>query len=252
MKILILCASDRSNVKVALTILKYICKTKDNISVCVIDNDKNILEFLKKKKIKIKKNYKDFLKNKVRTNDFDWLLNIWSPLILKKEFLKKFRNNLNLHPSYLPFSKGKDPYVWTVQNEVPVGVTIHEMTEKLDSGRFYLRKKYSLNFPLTGGDVFNFTLRKCVDEFIKNWNKIKTKKVKLKEYPIKINKVFKRLDLINDNFIDLDQKKNFFIKNLLLKILSQDFDFLKMQIKYKKKIFDAKLLLDESKKKIWL
>ena len=53
MKILILCASDRSNVKVALTILKYICKTKDSISVCVIDNDKNILEFLKKKKNKI-------------------------------------------------------------------------------------------------------------------------------------------------------------------------------------------------------
>ena len=55
MKILILCASDRSNVKVALTILKYICKTKDNISVCVIDNDKNILEFLKKKKLNLKK-----------------------------------------------------------------------------------------------------------------------------------------------------------------------------------------------------
>ena len=55
MKILILCASDRSNVKVALTILKYICKTNDNISVCVVDNDKNILEFLKKKKLNLKK-----------------------------------------------------------------------------------------------------------------------------------------------------------------------------------------------------
>ena len=137
MKLLILCAGDRSNNKVSLTILKYIYKKKDNITVCVIDNNKEILGFLKKNKIKFKKNYKDFLKYNLKSNDFDWLLNIWSPLILKKEFLKKFRNNLNLHPSYLPYSKGKDPYVWTVQNEFPVGVTIHEMTEKLDSGRFH-------------------------------------------------------------------------------------------------------------------
>ena len=55
MKILVLCASDRSNVKVALTILKYLNKTKDNLTVCVIDNNKNIVEFLKKNKIEYKK-----------------------------------------------------------------------------------------------------------------------------------------------------------------------------------------------------
>ena len=71
----------------------------------------------------------------MQTDSYDWLLNIWSPLIYKIKILKKIKKNLNLHPSYLPFAKGKDPYVWTVQNEVPVGVTIHEMTEKLDSGR---------------------------------------------------------------------------------------------------------------------
>ena len=34
---------------------------------------------------------------------------------LQEKNLKKFKNNLNLHPSFLPYAKGKDPYVWTIQ-----------------------------------------------------------------------------------------------------------------------------------------
>ncbi len=252
MNLLILCAGDRSDLNISLNILKFLIKKKDKITVCVVDNNKEILSFLKKKKIKHIKNYKYFLKEEIKYNEFDWLLNLWSPIILKKEILKKFRNNLNLHPSFLPYSKGKDPYVWTIQNEFPVGITIHEMTEKLDSGRFYLRKKYNLKFPITGGEVFNYTLRKCREEFIKNWDKIRNNRIKLKKYLIKKTKTYKRSDLIKDNFLNLDEKKNFIIRKFVLKVLSQDFNFLKIQVKYKKKIYNAKLSLEEHKKKIWI
>ena len=55
MSYLIVCASDRSNYKVALSILKYFIqqhkKDKENIFVCVADGDKDICNFLKKKKL---------------------------------------------------------------------------------------------------------------------------------------------------------------------------------------------------------
>ena len=107
---------------------------------------KNVTNFLKKKKIKfIKKDIKNFLNN-MQVDSYDWLLNIWSPLIYKIKILKKIKKNLNLHPSYLPFAKGKDPYVWSVEKQFPIGVTIHEMNNKIDYGKVFVQKKITGNW----------------------------------------------------------------------------------------------------------
>ena len=50
MKILVICAGDRSNYSVALNSLKYLCKNNDILTVCVLDKNKPIINFLKKKK----------------------------------------------------------------------------------------------------------------------------------------------------------------------------------------------------------
>ena len=51
MKILVICAGDRSNYSVALNSLKYLCKNNDILTVCVLDKNKPIINFLKKKKL---------------------------------------------------------------------------------------------------------------------------------------------------------------------------------------------------------
>lgn len=254
MKILIVCAGDKLNNYVSLNILKYLIKNysrKNIISVCVVDGNKEIIKLLKLKKIfYIDKNIKTFLNN-IERNEFQWLLNIWGPIIYKKKILKKFKNNLNLHPSFLPYAKGKDPYVWTIQKEFPLGITIHEMNSKVDNGEYFIRKKLKMKFPFTGGDVFNLTLKSCVKEFIKNWPNILKKKIRKKKYLLNKGKIFKRKDLIADNYIDLDNKSNITNKNFVLKILSQDFKFNKMQIKLNNKIFDTKLVLKQASRKKW-
>ena len=55
MNLLILCAGDRSDLNISLNILKFLIKKKDKITVCVVDNNKEILSFLKKKKSKVYK-----------------------------------------------------------------------------------------------------------------------------------------------------------------------------------------------------
>ena len=189
--------------------------------------------------------------NNLEPNSYDWLLNIWCPIIYKNEILKKFKNNLNIHPSYLPYAKGKDPYVWSVENKYPFGVTIHEMNEKINNEKYFFQKKLNLDFPYTGGDLFDQSLKECIKLFKKNWIKIRDKKIKKKKLKKIQTRTYKRQDLINNSLLDLDKENNLIVKKFIYRILSQDFEFNKLQLKINNCIYDASLTLKKNKKKKW-
>ena len=81
--------------------------------------------------------------------------------------------------------------------------------------------------------------------------RIRNGKIKLKKFPEKVYKTNKRVELVNKNFLNLDDKKNKKIKIFLLNCLGQDFPFLKQQIKIFNKIYDCKIILKKNKKKKW-
>ena len=251
MKILIVCAQDRSKYDISLNIIKYLNKiNQDQLNVCLLDKNKKLINFLKKKKINYLIKNENFFSS-IKSGEYEWLLNIWGHMIFKKEFLNKFKNNLNLHPSYLPYNQGRDPYYFGVLNQTPIGVAIHEMDKKIDNGKYYVRKKINFKFPFKAGEVFDISLKTIKDLFIKNWIKIRNRKIKLKKFSTKIKKTNMRRELINKNFLNMDDKKNIREKTFLLNCLAQDFDFLKQQIKIYSKIYDCKLILKKAKKKKW-
>ena len=251
MKILIICAADRSKHLIALNIIKHLLKLKlDKLNVYVLDRNKDIISFLKKNGINHIRNSKNFF-NSVKKNEYDWLLNIWGYKIFRKNFLSKFKKNLNLHPSFLPYNKGRDPYYFSLLNQTPIGITIHEMDEKIDNGKYFVRERFNFDFPYTAGDIFDISLKNIKSLFIKNWMRIRNGKIKLKKFPEKVYKTNKRVELVNKNFLNLDDKKNKKIKIFLLNCLGQDFPFLKQQIKIFNKIYDCKIILKNNKKKKW-
>ena len=251
MKILIICAADRSKHLIALNIIKHLLKLKlDKLNVYVLDRNKDIISFLKKNGINHIRNSKNFF-NSVKKNEYDWLLNIWGYKIFRKNFLSKFKKNLNLHPSFLPYNKGRDPYYFSLLNQTPIGITIHEMDEKIDNGKYFVRERFNFDFPYTAGDIFDISLKNIKNLFIKNWMRIRNGKIKLKKFPEKVYKTNKRVELVNKNFLNLDDKKNKKIKIFLLNCLGQDFPFLKQQIKIFNKIYDCKIILKKNKKKKW-
>jgi len=252
MKFLIVCAGDRSKHYVALNALRLLSKNKnDEIKVCVFDKNKKIIDFCKKKKISyLIKNLNSFF-NSIKKNEYDWLLNIWGNVIHKKKFLNKFKKNLNFHPSFLPYNRGRDPYYFAVVDQTPIGICIHEMDSTIDGGKYYVRKKILFNFPFKAEDIFDQSLKLIKNEFLKNWSMIKKNRIKLKKFPEKIRKINRRKSLIKNNFIDLDNSKNYKERKFVLNILGQDFSFLKMQLKIFCKIYNCKLELKRSKKKIW-
>ncbi len=77
---------------------------------------------------------------------YDFLISFSYRYIISKEILNCFKDKaINLHISYLPWNKGADPNLWSILENTPQGVTIHQMDYKLDAGqKFSIKKKYPL------------------------------------------------------------------------------------------------------------
>jgi len=57
------------------------------------------------------------------------------------------RGFINIHPSYLPFYKGAHPlYYMLLNNEKEGGVTIHEVTKDVDTGKILAQARYPILF----------------------------------------------------------------------------------------------------------
>ncbi len=144
----------------------YLKKNKIKVVLCCLTGIGNIvLKELLKKKIKIEKIYtrkekKDFpyfkCKNIVKVaNKLNIPVSYADPKNLnvdlclvatyhKKIILKKnkFKLALNIHPSYLPHLKGKDPIKEALlKNKKYIGVSIHYLTNKFDDGDVIKQKK---------------------------------------------------------------------------------------------------------------
>lgn len=62
--------------------------------------------------------------------------------ILPAEFLQKpWAKIFNLHPSLLPLFPGKDAFERSIRENAPLGVTIHEVNERVDEGRAWVKHK---------------------------------------------------------------------------------------------------------------
>lgn len=250
-KFLVIFGHDNSKINLTIDILKYLqsINDKNNEYFFFNENKSNKLnKYIKKNLLNIK--FSNLEKNTTK-NEYHWLLNIWSRIIFKKKFLCKFKNNLNLHPSYLPYNRGKFPYTWSIYKSTPLGVTIHEMTDKIDKGKIYIRKKIFLPFPSKAYQIYNKSLSEIKKLFILNWEKIKDKKIKLKKinYNTKIN--YKK-KFIKHSFLDLDKKNsiNHNYYKLIMKILSFDYgQKSSLQIKINNNIFDTKISMKKSTRK---
>ena len=79
-------------------------------------------------------------------NDRDIAISFLYNRIIPKKTIDKFHANIfNIHPSFLPYNRGSNPYTWTILNETIHGVTIHYLDEKLDHGPIIFQKKIKIN-----------------------------------------------------------------------------------------------------------
>lgn len=76
---------------------------------------------------------------------------------------------LNLHPGLLPETRGYNPNVWSIVEDLPAGATLHYMTEEVDAGDVVARREVERRFDDTGKDLYRRIERACVDLFTETW-----------------------------------------------------------------------------------
>lgn len=81
---------------------------------------------------------------------------------------------INLHPSFLPYNRGKSPNVWSIVEDTPAGVTLHYMDEEFDTGEIIAQQKVETDFSDTGKDLHNRLENAQFNLFKKTWPDIET------------------------------------------------------------------------------
>lgn len=154
------------NNDLAVACLKRILLLKEDIVGIVVNHGipardfflKMITGLAKKNKITIycprKINDPLFL-NQIRDLKLDLIISVSYRQILKREILGIPRvGAVNLHPSYLPKYRGKNPLNWVLINgEKETGVTVHYINEGIDAGGILARKKIKIFQGDTAGSL---------------------------------------------------------------------------------------------------
>ena len=131
-----------------------------------------IIKVLKKKNLVVKCFNGNL--NKLDLKKFDICISFGYRKIIQKNHLRMFkRKPINLHLSYLPFNRGAHPVFWGLITKTPLGVTIHEINNKLDRGNILFQKKIKINTKTnTFKTAYKIFFRQIENLFIKNVNLI--------------------------------------------------------------------------------
>ncbi|MDK2839663.1 MAG: phosphoribosylglycinamide formyltransferase 1 [Thermosipho sp. (in: thermotogales)] len=62
--------------------------------------------------------------------------------ILKPHIIKSFPLGIiNFHPGLIPEARGLDAMLWSIYNDIPLGVTAHLIDERIDAGSVLIKEK---------------------------------------------------------------------------------------------------------------
>ena len=145
-----------------VTSFKFFLKKNHFKILYVISTDKKYHKVIKDiaNKNKIKFFTKEEYKKKITqifkiSKDCDYLISIFSKLIISRILLTKFKKFcFNFHPGILPHYSGLNCVSGAIyNNEKYVGITMHQMTEKPDQGKIIFIKKIKLQINNTPADV---------------------------------------------------------------------------------------------------
>lgn len=81
----------------------------------------------------------------------DFIISVGFDHLVPQEILEvPSKGTLNLHPSYLPYNRGKSPNVWPIVEDTPAGVTLHRMDAEFDTGAIIAQRRVETKFSDTG------------------------------------------------------------------------------------------------------
>ena len=154
------------------------------------------------------------------TRHYDWLLNLWGAHIFRPRELEMAKKSLNIHPSYLPYGRGRDSVVWAIRLGHPAGVTLHAISENIDEGPIWYQERIPYDLPCRGGDLYQKVIERAISSFCEQWPVQRNTKEKPRPQAPE-SETFRRRDLWIDQVIDIDRDEA--ARDVTLKLLAHDF-----------------------------
>ena len=207
-------------------IIEYFQKKKFKIQHIFVAKkflDKKVIYSLKKKKLNF--TIIGSLKNKKINQNLvkcDFALICGFPLIFKKEMINLPKKGfLNCHAGLLPKYRGGSPLNWQlINNEKYFGISILNVTKKIDSGEIVESKKFKLLKKHDIRDLHKISNKAFPRMLVSAINKILNKK-KLKKLNFRNRKYFKQRS--EKDSILYFGKKNFIDANCFVRALQEPY-----------------------------
>ncbi|GGL05671.1 formyltransferase family protein [Planomonospora parontospora] len=90
--------------------------------------------------------------------------------IFTPALMKAFpRGIVNLHPSLLPYNRGRQPAVWSIIDGTPAGVTLHMVDEGIDTGPVLAQQEVQVRPHDTGSSLYRRLEEAAVELFLRSW-----------------------------------------------------------------------------------
>ncbi len=172
--------------------------------------EKNISEVCRRKRIGIVKgisiNEAKFLRQ-LKSARIQLVILAWWPEILKKVTIRRAAANfINLHPSYLPFGRGKHAYYWSIVNNDPFGVTLHIVDHRIDAGKIIFQKMIPVSISDTGESLYNKGVAEVLELFKNKISGILQGKFKTKAVDIALGSYHNSYEIEKHSKIILEKK----------------------------------------------
>lgn len=144
--------------------------------------DKKILNFCKKKRIKVENFAKVnslSSKKKILNYKCDYLVSMSYDQIFGSFLVDKFKNKIiNCHAGNLPFYRGRNVLNWVLINdEKEFGVTVHYVDEGIDTGDIIIQKKSKITDSDTYASLLEKAVALCADSLYESLCHIRLDKV---------------------------------------------------------------------------
>jgi methionyl-tRNA formyltransferase len=108
----------------------------------------------------------DFIKN-----NYDLVISIHCKQLFPVELINHLKC-INVHPGLNPFNRGWYPQIFSIIKKTPIGVTIHEIDEKLDHGSIIIRESIIKNNFDTSESLYSKIVAKELELLENNIEKI--------------------------------------------------------------------------------
>jgi methionyl-tRNA formyltransferase len=103
----------------------------------------------------------------------DFIFLAWWPKIVPEQvFSAPRRGTINLHPSFLPFNRGKHYNFWSIVEDTPFGVTMHFVDAGIDTGDLIAQRTIEKDWTDTGGTLYAKAKREMVELFRTSYSRI--------------------------------------------------------------------------------